>query len=154
VKHPVGKSTLAGPGTEWSRRFVAGFMALLFLAPAALAYTAQEVGASTRSQTDQRTPAPGRSLSPAAPKLPGVTVEAMRRHALRLKVDQFVASVVVQPSLRIGFRSFITTVYPGQLAPGGAPSGEMRMGVQVLSTRAMRLRYPPRPSGLHTERRP
>ena len=51
----------------------------------------------------------------------------------------------------------------GSLSRGGriaapvhlsAPNAVMRIGARVLSTRSMRRRYPPRPSGLHTGRRP
>jgi hypothetical protein len=42
--------------------------------------------------------AQGADAAPPKARLPSVTIEAAREHALRLKVDQFVTSVVVQPS--------------------------------------------------------
>jgi hypothetical protein len=79
LPYPAG-SVETGPVRELRRRLAGNLLAALLIALAALAFTGQ--GAHARSAKEQ---------------LPGVTIEAEREHALRLKVDRFVTSVAIQP---------------------------------------------------------
>lgn len=87
-------SVVAGPRPQLRHRLAAGLAALLLLPMTALGFTAQGAQASSNSQPGQAASAEGQ---PAKVKLPSITIEAAREKALRLKVDQFVTTVVVQP---------------------------------------------------------
>lgn len=88
------ESALPGRDTEWKRRFVVDCVAVLFVSLAALGFRAQTADAGSRSQTANA----ASTSSQANSRLPNVTIEASKeRKALRLKVDHFVTSVVVQP---------------------------------------------------------
>jgi hypothetical protein len=83
---------VAGPSPERAHRLAGVLVALLLLPMTALGVMAHDAGSNT--QAGQAASEEG---EPAKAKLPSVTIEAAREHALRLKVDHFVTSVIVQP---------------------------------------------------------
>jgi len=88
-------SAVTDPRPERTHRLAGALAALLFLPLATFAFTAQ--GANGGSNQPEQATSTSRQDSSAKSKLPSVTIQAAREHALRLKVDHFVTSVIVQP---------------------------------------------------------